>query len=187
MMIILCRLIMPKGGLTHDQLSNVVAAYFAIALDITELNVFEIFNREDACSIDIYTVRLIVAVWAFSTLQFTFPLTVKGAMMQDRAKSQQCRWFYETEIWSLILCIILQDGPFLLVRLYCVLHYKQLKMYRFGILFYMGKNVFMIILQTYRAIAVLQARKDELQMFNDSNISLSSHVGSRRGRYVTEP
>ena len=76
-------------------------------------------------------------------------------------KNKFCGWFYETEIWSMFIAIILQDGPFFIVRLICVVLYRDRHMVRFGIIFYMGKNVIMIALQIYRAVGLMTARKLE--------------------------
>ena len=46
--IVVVRWILPKGGLSHDELSNLLFIYFASASDIMELSSFEIFDTESA-------------------------------------------------------------------------------------------------------------------------------------------
>ena len=168
---------MPKGRLSHDQLSNIVIAYFAIAFDIAELNVREIFELEHIGCVDSDTVYVILVVWALSTLQFTFPLTIAKEVKDGGRVDKVCGWFYETETWTYFICVLLQDGPFLAVRLYCLVKYTHI--FRPSIVVYMGKNAIMILLQIYRAIAVNKTRRKSIKKDKKARESSIDLVSSR--------
>ena len=155
--IIVSRWVLPKGGLSHDELSNLLFVYFAIASDIMELSIFEIFDRLKMCDVSYGIVYAILAVWSASLLQFTFPLSAKKQKKTFARKRRDkiCGWFYETEIWSLLLTVLLQDGPFLAVRIYCLINYE---LYSYEIIFFTSKNALIILLQLYRVGAVLYTR-----------------------------
>jgi len=118
--IILSRWILPKGGLTHDELSNLLFVYFASASDIMELSIFEIFDRNRMCYVDYGIFYGVLAVWTLSLLQFTFPLSIRKRKESFNRKKvdKVCGWLYETEVWSLIITVILQDGPFFALRVF---------------------------------------------------------------------
>ena len=55
-----------------------------------------------------------------------------------------------------MISVVLQDGPFFAIRLYCLIIYD---MYSYEIIFYTLKNALVVILQCYRLYAVLKARR----------------------------
>ena len=158
--IIISRWVLPKGGLSHDELSNLLFVYFAIASDIMELGIFEIFDKDDMCNVGDGILYAILGVWTGSMLQFTFPLSAKKKRKENNRKciDRCCGWFCETEIWSLFLSVVLQDGPFFAVRLYCLVSYD---MFSYEIIFFTMKNAMVVLLQIYRAIAVIKKRRRE--------------------------
>ncbi|XP_013397678.1 transmembrane protein 26 [Lingula anatina] len=68
----------------------------------------------------------------------------------------------ETEIWAIGLIVLLQDGPFLTVRLFSIIKYS---IFNYNIIFFTTKNVLVLLLQFYRLAVVLietkKAQKEE--------------------------
>ena len=64
----------------------------------------------------------------------------------------------ETEIWSILLVIFTQDGPFLIVRLVSIIVFSVQTYSNF---FFVVKNIFVLILQIYRIMVLfVEHRKD---------------------------
>ena len=105
-----------------------------------------IFDRTKMCNVDYGIFYAILAVWTWSLLQFTLPLSAKKQRGRYRRKRSDkvCGWLVETEVWSLILTVILQDGPFFGVRVYCLINYD---LYSYEIIFFTMKNALVILLQ----------------------------------------
>ena len=151
---------MPKGGLSENELSNLLFVYFAIASDIMELGVFEIFDKTEMCTVADGIVYAILVVWSVSMVQFAFPLSATGKrkLTNRRLIHKYCGWYFETEIWSLLLSVMVQDFPFFVIRLFCLVNYA---MYSYDIIFFTVKNALVIGLQTYRIVVVLRRRQGE--------------------------
>ena len=107
--IVVVRWILPKGGLSHDELSNLLFIYFASASDIMELSSFEIFDTDSFCRVGNGIFYGILVVWSLSLLQFTVPLSAKVSPGDRHTSclSKNWEWFYGTEIWSILLTVLL--------------------------------------------------------------------------------
>ena len=156
--LIIGRWILPKGRISRDQLSLLLLLYVGTASDITDvLVVFE----EPVLAGDDWVGYIILGVWSFSLLQFCLVLTITGArgshrvveMSSRRDSSCQC---CESEIWSILTTVVMQDGPFLAVRLWVIFKYETLN---YSLLFFSLKNALLIFLQLYR-LFVVSCRKD---------------------------
>ena len=145
-----------------------------------ELSIFEIFDRSDMCDVDDGILYSILAVWTFSMIQFTFPLSAKKQTKEYRPNrsciDHYCSWFYETEIWSLLLSVLFQDGPFFGVRLYCLVNYS---MYSYEIIFFTSKNALVILLQFYRAIAVIKTRRYDKEQRDTTDNAINDNFSTR--------
>ena len=144
---------LPKGVISRNQLSQLLLVYFGISFDIMEL--FYLFDER--LVIASRTLQyVILAIWTGSLLQFTIVLTTIKTRRQrlsveirgghgvvHRITQWRC---CQTEIWGLLAVIILQDGPFLALRLYCF----SLGIFGYSLLFYTVKNLFIIVLEVYR-------------------------------------
>lgn len=158
--LILGRWILPRGKLTRDQLSQLLFVYIGSGSDVMEL--FIIFEEPKIRSDKTFSYA-ILAVWTFSLLQFTLVLTStrkergghieKGRRSKNwRSKPEQCcARLVELEIWSLFVAMILQDGPYLTIRL-CAIFIKDV--YSYGIIFFSLKNGMMIMMLVYRVLVV---------------------------------
>lgn len=173
--IIASRWLMPKGDLSRDQLSALLVMYVATASDIVDLfNIIEeIVTFKKA-----FDFHLILTGWTWSMFQFPFVRTAtrsnevdpddpEDAIPEDptatnskvpchqRIKSGLLSWL-ENESWSLMITIVFQDGPFLAVRVYLALTYDT---FNRTTLFFIGKNVMVLVLQFYRLLCLHMERR----------------------------
>ena len=114
----------------------------------------------------------------------------------DIKKCISCRLFWETELWvrflsssflqkyqlsifqALSTTILLQDGPFLCLRLGLIIHYKIISQSN---IFFTTKNFLVVLLQLYRVcVIIIEHRKRQrlatltaLHPLNQNNHSLS--------------
>ena len=59
--------------------------------------------------------------------------------------------FLNSEIWSILVTLVFQDGPFLAIRLTAVINFN---VRTFSTMFYTCKNAIILFLQVYRLIAI---------------------------------
>jgi len=133
--------------------------YISIASDCMEL--FVLFEEEQVRKNRTITYAALI-VWSLSLLQFTIALTatkmsrkrVATVDFEDNQNQKNLSMrerLFRTEIWSLLISILLMDGPFLSLRLYCLIVFRILS---YGILFFSFKNLLMIGLLIYRMVIV---------------------------------
>ncbi|XP_052069782.1 transmembrane protein 26-like [Mytilus californianus] len=208
---ILARWMLPRGRITRDQLSQLLFVYIGSASDVMEL--FVVFEEPEIRS-DLYLSYATLGVWSLSLFQFCLILTstrdIGGKtfaretdlenevpentpMGEEKEKMPSCcDRVFEVEIWSLCISMFLQDGPFLVVRLYSIIVKGVLS---YGILFFTAKNVLVLCLQFYRIVVIckkintvgseeedkptpLKARKSVAPEKKTSKQSLISNIGS---------
>lgn len=165
--LILGRWLLPKGEISSEQLSQILLAYLAIASDIVEF--FDVFKEPM-----VYTSRtlqhVVLFAWTLSLLQFPFVITTSRARKMrvaitkmddyatrsvERKRSGMWKMTYDVDLWAIVLANVLQDIPFLLVRLYLMLFYR---LSNYTLIFFTCKNALIILLQTYRAIILINDR-----------------------------
>lgn len=105
---------------------------------------------------------VILAIWTVSLLQFTIVLTVTKRKRPRLSRELRgghglihrltgCRCCH-SEIWSLLTSVFLQDGPFLILRIYCL---AGLGIFSQNLVFYTVKNALVVVLQTYRLVILI--------------------------------
>ncbi|GAV07823.1 hypothetical protein RvY_17613-2 [Ramazzottius varieornatus] len=138
--LIVGRWLLPKGELTRDQLSQLLLVYIGMAADIIEI--FEAF-REPKVVQTIELVYTTLALWTWSLMQFTLILTATKARKpragthtsfvfdqfdllddEDAGGPCSCCWWCSADIWGILTTLILQDGPFLCLRLTFLFRYN---------------------------------------------------------------
>ncbi|XP_041364177.1 transmembrane protein 26-like [Gigantopelta aegis] len=167
-LMVLGRLLLPRGKLSRDQLSQLLFVYIGMASDVTDL--FQLFNERNVRK-DKPLTYSIFAVWTVSLLLFTVVLTASMSPKKSRvAPSRNCgeggetsrcavlRMFFETEIWSIVLTFLFQDGPFLCVRLVAIIKHRLLN---YTVIFFASKNVFVTLLLMYRLYVLCFAERPE--------------------------
>ncbi len=159
--LIIGRWLMPKGDVSHDQLSQLLFVYIAIASDIMDLLI--LFNESYVVQDELLT-YVILSTWSFSLMQFTLVLTATkgmksrgvGLVRLSRKKSEEdeersCKCC-ETEVWSILTAMFMQDGPFMAIRLYVMIKNRTLA---YSMLFFTFKNALILGMQFYRLFVVI--------------------------------
>ena len=190
--LIIGRWMLPRGTLTRDQLSQLLFVYIGSASDVMEL--FVVFDEPEIRSDTVLT-YVIFSVWTLSLFQFTLVLTAtrdsrrSQAVIEDNEGNVEfekrqgcgicsCGKLFELEIWSLMISIMIMDGPFLAVRIYALVRYQLIT---FGILFFVCKNSLMIALLFYRIVVVCHKIYSD-----DDDEDEKRESGSRKGNRVND-
>ncbi|XP_052071132.1 transmembrane protein 26-like [Mytilus californianus] len=193
-MFVIARWVLPRGKLTRDQLSQLLFVYIGSASDVMEL--FVIFEEPEIRS-DVTFSYVTLGVWSLSLLQFCLILTatrnigsraiakhtaVDGDIPEDEVGQEKvgysacCDKVFQLEIWTLFICLILQDGPFLGVRLYAIFVKGVLS---YGIIFFTAKNILILFLLCYRVIVLCYSKftKDLDNQNRNNGFSRKNIVG----------
>ncbi|KAH9510390.1 Transmembrane protein 26 [Bulinus truncatus] len=158
LILILGRWILPKGKLTHDQLSQLLLVYIGTAADIVEF--FEAF-KEDGVRYNKLLCFVILGIWSMSLIQFCLVLTASRVRrdhtglvpMNHQAKVDGC---CNSELYGIVISICLQDIPFLVLRMLLIFKYYVVS---YTNMFFTCKNTIVIILLLYRLVVVQIERK----------------------------
>ncbi|UJR25308.1 hypothetical protein I4U23_006659 [Adineta vaga] len=199
LVLIIGRWLLPVGKtMTRDQLSQLLLVYIGTAADIIEL--FEAFKEHDVQR-NLTIIHLILAAWSISLMQFTLVVTstksrknrTGGMKKIDPVETERffsCRLFWETELWALSTTILLQDGPFLCLRLGLIIHYKIISQSN---VFFTTKNFLVVLLQLYRVCVIIieHRKRQKLAHLNGNHIattptSISSRKSSSNRRKRTD-
>ncbi|CAI9614067.1 unnamed protein product, partial [Staurois parvus] len=127
LVLVIGRWLMPKGHMNRDQLCQLLLTYIALGADI--LDVLQLI-KESKINTDkpVAVVGLCLFSWAIlqftvvltqtaSSASHTTSLTEKSPSTSDK-KSRSMPSCCTNEMWSVIITIGMQDGPFLAYRLY---------------------------------------------------------------------
>uniref|UniRef100_A0A3Q4H7F5 Transmembrane protein 26a n=1 Tax=Neolamprologus brichardi TaxID=32507 RepID=A0A3Q4H7F5_NEOBR len=128
------------GGVTKDELSQLLLTFVGTAADILEFTSETLSDVKEKNPAMVY---VILAVWTWSMLQFPLHLAVVRENFFIK---------HSTDIWSIIETLFIQDGPFLLVRLTVIIHFRVLHQ-MLG--FFAIKNGLVITLSLYRLAIIL--------------------------------
>ena len=63
----------------------------------------------------------------------------------------------ETEMWGILVSVLMQDGPFAIMRLISVVAFNIVTYDNY---FFTGKNILVLMLQLYRLIAIYYENKE---------------------------
>ncbi|XP_022107477.1 transmembrane protein 26-like [Acanthaster planci] len=154
-LLIMGRWLLPKGSLTRDQLSQLLLVYIGMAADILEFSLESLKEQVVICNL--LLIIIILGLWSWSLLQFTLVLTSVSAPRTRAARTtggrscKGCCRCCENEIWALCTTILMQDGPFLVMRLFLLINYSVINQM---MLFFTIKNILVILLQVYRMTIV---------------------------------
>ncbi|XP_068997576.1 transmembrane protein 26 [Embiotoca jacksoni] len=165
--LVLGRWLMPKGDMSRDQLSQLLMVYVGLGADI--LDIFDTFKEPE-----VKTNRVVVitglALFSWALMQFPLVLTQtrpsKGECPQRSIGRLLCcpeaspsfASCCSSEVWSLLLTVGLQDGPFLLYRIYLMVQEQVLNQL---MIFFTCKNILIVLLELYRIFVVQCQRQVE--------------------------
>nr|KAG5703978.1 hypothetical protein BaRGS_032067 [Batillaria attramentaria] len=173
LVLVLCRWALPRGDITRQELSQLLFLFLSIGSDIMQL--FELFNQK-AVRNDPTLTYITLGVWSVSLLQLTIVLTATRTPSRARVdhvpqparsdrlsrnnpkgdgrgpkKQPLTQMIFTTEIWSLALGVLVQDGPYAAIRIYTMVKHNLIT---YSIIFFVSKNVLVICLACYRLVAL---------------------------------
>ncbi|XP_031142508.2 transmembrane protein 26 [Sander lucioperca] len=158
--LVLGRWLMPKGDMSRDQLSQLLMVYVGLGADI--LDIFDTF-KEPEVKTNQAVVIMGLGLFSWALMQFPLVLTQtqlpKGEPPQRSVAGLSCgpdapssfASCCSSEVWSLLLTVGLQDGPFLLYRLYLMVQEQVLNQL---MIFFTCKNILIVLLELYRIFVV---------------------------------
>ncbi|KAL2078411.1 hypothetical protein ACEWY4_026096 [Coilia grayii] len=154
-LLIVGKWIMPMGvGFTRDQLSQLLLVFVGTAADILE---FTSETLSDVTNQNPVLVYIILAVWTWTMLQFPLHLSVLTSEKDDpEAQGGSFLSHHQADIWQIVETLFIQDGPFLLVRLVVMFHFKIVHQM---LLFFAIKNLLVVVLNVYRLVVLIQGFK----------------------------
>ncbi|XP_073668434.1 transmembrane protein 26 isoform X2 [Paramisgurnus dabryanus] len=144
------------GGVTRDQLSQLLLIFVGTAGDILE---FTSETLSDVKEINQELVYIILAVWTWSMLQFPSHLAVVTSPQNSVEMNDGdgcCNFLlsrHSNDIWNIVESLFIQDGPFLVVRFVVM---KQYYVFHQMLLFFTIKNFLVVILTLYRLFVLCQ-------------------------------
>ncbi|XP_071336286.1 transmembrane protein 26-like [Trachinotus anak] len=140
------------GGVTRDELSQLLLIFVGTAADILEFTSETLSDVKDNSPQLVY---IILAVWTWSMLQFPLHLAVVSSKPDEGEPGVQESLLtkHSTDIWSIVEALFIQDGPFLVVRL-TVMTYFSIFHQMLG--FFAIKNLLVVILNLYRLVVICQ-------------------------------
>lgn len=149
LLIIFARWILPKGRLSRDKLSQLLFVFLSKASDVTDF--FQLFDEEQVKrnSVIVYS---ILSIWTLSVFQFGFVLTeTKDKDTGSDVQSSGLNTCIETDVWSNIVSLVMEEIPFFVVRMYAIATYNLVT---YSIIFFASKNMLMITMLAYRLFSV---------------------------------
>ncbi|KAA0711045.1 Transmembrane protein 26 [Triplophysa tibetana] len=153
-LLILGKWLLPLGGgVTRDELSQLLLVFVGTAADILE---FTSESMSDVKENNQQLVYIILGVWTWSMLQFPFHLAVVTSRLQNSDESGDgcCNFLmsrHSTDIWNIVESLFIQDGPFLVVRLIVMIYFD---VFHQMLVFFAIKNFLVVILNLYRLIVI---------------------------------
>ncbi|XP_067249761.1 transmembrane protein 26 [Chanodichthys erythropterus] len=155
--LVLGRWLMPKGDMSRDQLSQLLMVYVGLGADI--LDIFDTFKEPQ---VKTKQAVIIVGLSLFSWALMQFPLVLTQTSRpkvqeEDQPEATQhgrAGWTVSccsSEVWSLLLTVGMQDGPFLIYRLYLMIRENVLNQL---MIFFTCKNILIVLLEAYRICVV---------------------------------
>ncbi|XP_072025100.1 transmembrane protein 26-like [Amphiura filiformis] len=159
-LLILGKWLLPRGHLSRDQLAQLLMGYIGVAADSLEFSLESLKEPQVLC--DLVIIIIILSIWSWSLLQFCLNTTAL-AISDESDDSEEgirsaCSGCYQSDIWALIVSVILQDAPYLAMRLFLMIYVGAIHQM---MLFFTCKNVLVISLQFYR-LGVLCCGKDDV-------------------------
>ncbi|KAK0155614.1 Transmembrane protein 26 [Merluccius polli] len=153
-MILLILLILGKwllpigGGVTRDELSQLLLIFVGTAADILEFtNETPLVQENDSFEL----IYLILAVWTWSMLQFPFHLAVANTKSEEDDQDASVLSKHSTDLLTVVQALFIHDGPFLVVRLIVLIYFREFNQM---LVFFAVKNSLMIMLSLYRLIVI---------------------------------
>ncbi|XP_030699794.1 transmembrane protein 26 isoform X2 [Globicephala melas] len=154
LMLIIGRWLLPiGGGITRDQLSQLLLMFVGTAADILEFT-SETLEEENVRNSPALVYAILV-IWTWSMLQFPLDLAVQHVVcpVSMATRGFPSRFFcqYSADLWNIGISVFIQDGPFLVVRLILMTYFKVINQM---LVFFAAKNFLVVVLQLYRLVVL---------------------------------
>ncbi|XP_035696837.1 transmembrane protein 26-like [Branchiostoma floridae] len=81
----------------------------------------------------------------------------RGTMQEVEARNLSLCGCCHPDVFAMVTTIVMQDGPFLGFRLYLIFYERVLTQ---GVLFFVGKNTLLIVLQIYRIVIICTGKEE---------------------------
>ncbi|XP_056147269.1 transmembrane protein 26-like [Lampris incognitus] len=142
------------GGVTRDELSQLLLIFVGTAADILE---FTSETLSDVKENSPQLVYIILAIWTWSMLQFPLHLAVVNSKPagegEEGIQKISLLTKHSTDIWTIVEALFIQDGPFLVVRLTVMTYFN---VFHQMLIFFAIKNFLVVILNLYRLAVICQ-------------------------------
>ncbi|XP_028917422.1 transmembrane protein 26 [Ornithorhynchus anatinus] len=150
LLLIIGRWLLPiGGGITRDQLSQLLLMFVGTAADILEFTSETL--EEETVRNNPVLVYAILTIWTWSMLQFPLDLAVQHiscpSFMTPNTVPSLLLCRYSADLWNIGISLFIQDGPFLIVRLILMSYFKVINQM---LVFFAAKNFLVVALQLYR-------------------------------------
>lgn len=178
LVLIIGRWLMPRGKMNRDQLAQLLLLYLALGADI--LDILELIKEPSVkTNTTITVVGLCLFTWA--VMQFTLILTQSmssssldtevDGQFQSSSGVKNCilSLCCTSEVWSVMATVGMQDGPFLIYRLYLV---TREGVFNESMVFFICKNILAVIIQVYRIVVFLCNENRKRKKFKEYHINL---------------
>ncbi|XP_068183799.1 transmembrane protein 26-like [Antennarius striatus] len=154
-LLILGKWLLPLGGgVTRDELSQLLLIFVGTAADILEFTSETLLDIKGNSTQLVY---IILAVWTWSMLQFPLHLSVVNSKPdsegEEMVKQESLLTKRSTDMWNIMEALFIQDGPFLVVRLLVIIYYK---VFHQMLVFFTIKNFLVVVLNLYRLVVLCQ-------------------------------
>ncbi|CAN9499630.1 unnamed protein product [Ophioblennius macclurei] len=140
------------GGVTKDELSQLLLIFVGTAADILE---FTSETLSDVKENNPQLVYIILAVWTWSMLQFPLHLAVVNSKSDGEGEEVEPEASllakHSTDMWSIAEALFIHDGPFLVVRLTVMTYFD---VFHQMLVFFAIKNFLVVILNVYRLVVL---------------------------------
>ncbi|XP_075045698.1 transmembrane protein 26-like [Mixophyes fleayi] len=175
LVLVVGRWLMPKGDMNRDQLCQLLLMYIALGADI--LDILQLI-KEPTVNTN-WTVTIVgLCLFSWAIMQFTLVLTQTQSLPPQKTKVDEelhsppdinriglisC---YQSEVWSWITTVAMQDGPFLVYRIYLA---TAKSVFNDSMTFFICKNFLTVIIQVYRIILFMCKEKRKRKKFQQTN------------------
>ncbi|XP_038599896.1 transmembrane protein 26 [Tachyglossus aculeatus] len=155
LLLIIGRWLLPiGGGITRDQLSQLLLMFVGTAADILEFTSETL--EEETVRNNPRLVYAILTIWTWSMLQFPLDLAVQHiscpSFMTPNTVPSLLLCRYSADLWNIGISLFIQDGPFLIVRLVLMSYFKVINQM---LVFFAAKNFLVVALQLYRLMVLV--------------------------------
>ncbi|XP_069804129.1 transmembrane protein 26-like [Dendropsophus ebraccatus] len=178
LILIIGRWLMPRGKMSRDQLAQLLLMYLALGADI--LDILQLMKEPSVnTNKSITVVGLCLFTWA--VMQFTIVLTQTlstsspdsyvDARFHSSSELKNCilSVCYTSEVWSVMITVLMQDGPFLIYRLCLV---ARGGVFNESMIFFISKNILTVIIQVYRVVMFLLEESRKRKKYERAHLNL---------------